>query len=180
MMDWFIEDSTPLLVIGALVEALLVFALVQTGRPKLLYAMVGTALLVGGLVWHEKHTVTDKKRIDAVLHDAAAAVERNDPAGVQDCISPGATDLRAQVPRVLSQFKFNEVVITGLTIKVNRFNNPPSAIAEFMVRVNGSDKAGNFPYNNLLERLKVTLLLENDRWLVSAYDANGPGAEAAR
>ena len=103
---------------------------------------------------------------------------------VLDCIStaPSAAPLRQQAPHVLAQFKFEEVYISGLTITVNRFNNPPSAIAEFMVRVSGSDKSGSFPYNNLLEKMKVTLQRENDglgndRWLILAYEANGPGAE---
>ena len=77
-MTWFTEDSTPLLVIGVIIEALLVLGIVKTGRVWILYAMAAVALLVGAAVYIEKHTITDTKRVRAALDNAAAALEHND------------------------------------------------------------------------------------------------------
>ena len=98
MSNWFVEDSTPVLVWGAIFEAVLIFALVKTGRLWLLYAMAGLALVVGGIVWHEKHTITDAKQIRATLNEAAAAMERNDlPAVLRIHLADG--DRRAATSR---------------------------------------------------------------------------------
>src|ERR1700722_18804569 len=126
-MTWFTEDSTPFLVIGVIAEALLVLALVKTSNLKLLYAMLGIVVVVGAIVWIEKHTITDTKRVRAALEIAATAMEHNDLAALQDCIAPQSLELRNQAARVLQMAKFQSVTTSQLTVHVNRFNNPPSA-----------------------------------------------------
>jgi hypothetical protein len=168
-MSWFVEDSTPVLVWGAILEAVLIFALVKSGRVWLLYVMAGLALVVGGIVWHEKHTITDTKQIRATLFQAAAAMERNNLPAVLEFISPTAPDLRRQASQISSTVKLDEVHLTDLKIQVNRFNNPPTATVDFFVRVGGVDRSGNFPFANVMQRAQVTLRLENDHWLVSGY-----------
>jgi hypothetical protein len=168
-MNWLVEDSTPALVWGAIFEAGLIFALVKTGRRWLLYAMVGLALAVGGIVWHEKHTITDTKQIRATLYDAAAAMERNNLPAVLEFISPTAHELRAQANQISTTVKLDQVHLTDLKIQVNRFHDPPTATADFFVRVSGAARAGNFPFANFMPRAQVTLRLENGRWLVSGY-----------
>ncbi|HEX4000700.1 MAG TPA: hypothetical protein VHX65_19280 [Pirellulales bacterium] len=172
-MSWWVEDSTPVLVWGCIVEVILIFALVKSGRLWLLYAMAGLALLVGGIVWHEKHTITDTKQIRASLYQAAAEMERNNLPGVLQYISPTAPDLVRQAKSISSTFKLDEVHLTNLKIQVNRFNHPPSATVDFFVRVSGADRAGNFPFANILQRAQVTMQLENGRWLVSGYTPGG-------
>ena len=140
MNSWFVEDSTPVLVWGAIFEALLIFALVKTGRLWLLYAMAGLALVVGGIVWHEKHTITDAKQIRATLNEAAAAMERNDLPAVLQYISPTAADVRQQATQIASTFKIDNIHLADLKIQVNRFNNPPSATVDFFVRVSGASR----------------------------------------
>jgi hypothetical protein len=167
--NWFVEDSTPVLVWGAILEAVLIFALVKSGRLWLLYAMAGLALVVGAIVWHEKHTITDTKQIRSTLFQAAAAMERNDLPAVLNFISPTAPDLRRQANQISSTLKLDEVYLSVSKIQVNRFNNPPSATVDFFVRVGGIDRSGNFPFANYMQRGQVTLRLENDRWLVSEY-----------
>jgi len=169
MSNWFVEDSTPVLVWGTIFEALLIFALVKTGRLWLLYAMAGLALVVGGIVWHEKHTITDAKQIRATLNEAAAAMERNDLPAVLQYISPTATDVRQQAAQIASSFKIDNIHLADLKIQVNRFNNPPSATVDFFVRVSGASRAGDFPFTVPLPRAQVMLRLENDRWLVWKY-----------
>ena len=168
-MSWFVEDSTPVLVWGAILEAILIFALVKSGRLWLLYAMAGLALVVGGIVWHEKHTITDAKQIRSTLNEAAAAMERNDLPAVLQFVSPTAADVRQQANLIASGFKIDDIHLADLKIQVNRFNNPPSATVDFFVRVGGAARAGDFPLTAVLPRAQVMLRLENGRWLVSKY-----------
>ncbi len=168
-MTWFTEDSTPLLVIGVIIEALLVLGIVKTGRVWILYAMVAVALLVGAVVYIEKHTITDTKRVRAALDNAAAALEHNDSAALVDCISPSSMALRDEAARVLRLAEFKSVYISRLTVHVNRFNNPPSAVADFVVHANGVDRTGMVPYNNFFRSLRVVFRWENERWLIESY-----------
>jgi hypothetical protein len=168
-MSWFVEDSTPVLVWGVIFEAVLIFALVRSGRPWILYIMAGVALVVGGIVWHEKHTVTDSKQIRAVLDDAAAAIVRNDSQTVLQHISPSAGNLRRQAVEISASYKFDDIRLTDVKVVVNRFHNPPTAIADFFVRISGSDRGGNFPFSSVLQQGQVTLQLEQGEWKVTGY-----------
>jgi hypothetical protein len=169
-MTWFTEDSTPFLVLGVIVEALLVLAVVKTGRVWILYAMVGVALVVGAIVWIEKHTITDTKRVRATLESAAAALEQNNLPGLLDCIAPTSLPLRDEAARVLRMAEFKSVYVSHLVVHVNRFNNPPSATADFTVHANGNDRTGMVPYSNFFRVLHVTFRWEKDRWLIESYN----------
>src|SRR5437016_5141738 len=128
-MSWFTEDSTPVLVMGIIAEAILLLALVKTSRLGLLYAIAGVGVVVGAIVIIEKNTVTDTKRIRGVLDSAAAAVERNDVEGVLSFISSNAQTVRQQVTANLPQFEIRSAYIRGLEVRINRVNNPPTATA---------------------------------------------------
>jgi hypothetical protein len=103
-------------------------------------------------------------------------MERNDLPEVLKCIAPSAVALRQQAQLVARQFEIHAVSLSGLTVKVNRFNNPPSATADFLVHVNGADRTGMIPYNNIIRRLRVSLRWEGDQWLVDNYSESGPEA----
>ncbi len=47
-MNWIFEGPWPILLTGVILEAILVIALVRTGRAVLLWAIVGAGLLTGG------------------------------------------------------------------------------------------------------------------------------------
>jgi hypothetical protein len=168
-MTWFTEDSTPVLVLGVLIEALLVLAIVKTGRVWILYAMAAVALVVGAIVWIEKHTLTDTKRVRATLETAAAALEHNDLQALLGCIAPTSLPLRDEAARVLRMAEFKSVSLSHLVVHANRFNNPPSATADFTVHASGVDHTGMMPYNNFIRTLRVTLRWEKDRWLIESY-----------
>ncbi len=169
-MTWLTEDSTPLLVLGLITEAALVVAFVKTSRLGLLYVIGGVAVVVGAGVWIEKHTVTDTKQIRRVLDDAAAALEKNDLNGVLGQISANSREMRQQVSAMLPQLEVHSASIGGLTVKVNRFNNPPSATAEFTGRVDGRERHGALADQPFIGRFKVGLVLEGDRWLIEKYE----------
>jgi hypothetical protein len=166
-VSWFTEDSTPVLVIGIITVAILLLALVKTGRLGLLYAILGVGVVAGAIVVIEKNTVTDTKRIRTLLNSAAAAAERNDVAGVLEAISPNAQSLRQEVSRQLPQFEVQSAYIRGLEIKINRFNNPPSAVATFIGHVEGRMRRGGLATQHIPVQVKATLVLgPNDRWFV--------------
>jgi hypothetical protein len=168
-MSWLTEDSTPALVLGVIFEALLVLALVKSGQRWLLYAILGLGVAVGAIVWIEKHTLTDTKRVRATLETAAAAMERGDLPGVLDRIAPSAALLRQQAQMIAKQVEVRSVSLSGLVVKVNRFNNPPTATADFTAFANIVDRTGMVPYNNVVRHLRLTLRWEHDRWLVDGY-----------
>ena len=72
-MTWLVEDPTPTLVAAALIEAVLVLALVKTGRGVLLWAVGGVALLAVALLALEWLVVTDKEKVEETLSGAARA-----------------------------------------------------------------------------------------------------------
>jgi hypothetical protein len=173
MSAWFVEDSTPLLVIGVITVAILLLAFVKTSRLGLLYAIGAVAVITAGLVWIEKHTMTDTKRIRLALDNACVALEKNDVPSVLVYISPSASTMRNEVSRLLPEIKIDKAWFTGLKVTVNRFNVPPSAVAEFFGHVKGSERHGAGSTDNYPERMKVTFRLENDQWLMESYEREG-------
>jgi hypothetical protein len=169
-MTWFTEDSTPILVIGVIVEAILLLALVKTSRLGLLYAIVGVGIVTGAIVWIEKHTDTDTKRVRRVLDTAAVAVEKNDMPSLLTLISPTAQGMRSQVSGILPQVEIRKAYVTGLVVNVNRFHNPPTATAEFFGHAEGKDRRGVYADQHYIARFKVSLHLENDHWLMDGYE----------
>jgi hypothetical protein len=169
-MSWFTEDSTPVLVIGVITVAILLLALVKTSRLGLLYAIGGVAVVVGTIVWIEKHTVTDTKRVRSVLDAAAAAAERNDLQGVLALVSSSSAGTRNLVSTQMPQVEIHSVSMNGLAIRIDRLSSPPSATADFTGIVIGKVKSGLYPYDNIVGRCRVTLHLENDRWLIDGFE----------
>ncbi len=172
-MTWLSEDSTPAIVVGLIVEAILLLALVKTGRRPLAYAMAAVALLVGGIVWIEKHTVTDTKLIRATLDQGVVALEHNDLPGLLAIIStsPAAAPTRASAISVAHQITVESASISGIEIKVNRFNNPPAATAELTGHLTGHVRSGLYPYDHFPPmHIRANFRLENDRWLIESYE----------
>ena len=66
-MTTLIEDPTPILVVGILIEAVLAIALLRTGRGVLLWAMLAVAGLTGLGLLLERWVVTERERVEA--HD---------------------------------------------------------------------------------------------------------------
>ena len=168
-MTWFTEDSTPLIVIGVVIEALLLLGFVKTSRLGLLYAMAAVAIVVGAGVWIEKHTDTDTKRITRVLDAATVAVEKKNMPGLLALIAPSAAPLRAQVTSEFGELDVRDCYLRGLKITINRFNNPPTAKADFVGHVDGKLRHGLLPDGHYFAQFEVTLHLDNGHWLVNGY-----------
>ncbi len=168
-MTWLLEDPTPTLVAILLIEAVLVVALVNTGRGALLGAIAGVGLLGALLLGVEWLVVTDKESVEASLSGAAQALESNNPQAVMDYIDP-ASAMRNRVAQEMAQVTISKARFSRLDVKFNRHVSPPTAEADFMGYVNGRDRRGEFPYENFAGRFTVRLRREGDRWLMTDYE----------
>lgn len=168
-MSWLVEDPTPTLVAIVLVEALLVLALVKTGRGILLAAIVGVALLGAGLLALEWLVVTDKESVEETLAAAAHALEANDPEAVIRFIDQ-ASPMRSRVKQEMSQVTISKASFSRLDVKFNRLVSPPTAEADFMGYINGRDRRGELPYENFAGRFIVRLRREGEGWVMTDYE----------
>jgi hypothetical protein len=165
----FVESPWPILFIGIAIEAMLGFLLLQTGRGKLLIAMIGVAVVVVAGLIVERLVVTDREAVEQTLDAAVAAVRKNDLNGAIACISPSAEAPRSLTRMVLSRVDVQEAHISSLEVKVNRLTSPPSANAKFLAVGRGKDRKGEWPYQSFAQRVTLQLQLEGGRWLVTGY-----------
>jgi hypothetical protein len=177
-MTWLVEDPTPTLVAAALIVALLILALVKTGRGVLLWAVAGVALLAVALLALERVIVTDTERVEETLSGAAQALEANDPQAVLSYIDP-ASPIRGEVTHAMSHVTIHKASFNRLSVTFNRHTSPPTAEADFMGYINIKDRRGEIPYENVTSsRFKVQLRISGDRWLVTGYEM--PGRDGSR
>ncbi len=87
-MNWIFEGPWPILLTGLVLEAILLVALVRTGRAVIVGQSLGLGLLTAGLLVLERAIVTDNERIRETLDGLAAAAVANDLDGVLSYIGP--------------------------------------------------------------------------------------------
>ena len=173
-MSWLFEDSTTLIVAGLLIEALVVVALIKSGRGVLVLAMIGVLIVIGLGVTIERFVVTDHERIEATLNGVAAALEANDVDGVLSYIDPAATTMRSQVRSALAGAHITEARIYDLEVEMREGADPPSAEARFTGRVKGRYRGETTGGEGLLLRkFTVDFRRTGDRWLITAYQDHG-------
>jgi hypothetical protein len=170
-MNWLVEDPTPTLVAIAIIEALLVLALVKTGRGILLGAIVGVALLGVALLGLEWLVVTDKETIEHALTGAAQALEANDPQAVARFIAP-ESPMSHRVAQEMAQVNISKASFSRLDVKFNRRVSPPTAEANFMGYIKGKDRRGELPYENFAGRITVRLRQDPGGWVMTDYEMN--------
>ena len=170
-MTWLLEDPTPVIVVGVLVEAALGVALLRTGRGVLLWIMLAVAAFVGLGVLVERMVVTEREEVEATIYAAAAAVEANDLEGVLRTIAPDAKDARNLVEWGFRQVKFSRVSIQHrrLNVRVIRTTSPPSAKADIDGMVYFAQPPAGFYHNAYPLDGTLELQRHSGRWLVSGY-----------
>jgi hypothetical protein len=170
-MSWFFEGPWPILVTGLVVEAILIVALVRTGRAVLLWAILGVGLLTGGLLIVERLVVTDNERIAATLDGVAAAVTANDLNGVLAYIGPDAKDVRKLATDSLRRIKVREANVgNDLSIVITQQGGAPSALATFTGRIRAEVHGEALGHDTYAGRFRVGLVKQGDKWLVVAFD----------
>ncbi len=172
-MIWLTEDPTLTIVLGGIVIAVLLVALLKTGRGIFLFALLGAIFVVAALVLVEYLIVTEREKVYQTIFDLAGAIEANDRDAVQSYIAPQSPQIGRDADRLLKVFKIEEVKITdGPQISIDDFTSPPTADVELVAVAYGSTAAGSF--RPAPTRLYVTLRQQDGRWLVESYRSEAP------
>jgi hypothetical protein len=174
-MTWFVEDPTPIWIVGGLAQLVLFVILWRTGRMAVVPVMAGAALLAGLLLLAEHLIVTDREQVLDVLDTAAAAFEQNDQALLLAQISDrdDAAALRQQANTALGRANFKTVTfVTTPKITINRHTPSPTATAVFTVRADVESTGADQMRTTVVRKLKLTLRQDGDPWrLITAEDA---------
>ena len=153
-MTWLVENPMPVVYLSAVVTAVLLVALVKTGRARLIWAIVGVLLTTVTVVLISWLIETDREKIAAALDRGAHAVENNDLTAFLTFVVPDskiAREARSQLPRL----RFSKVAIMDEP-KIEIQGDSARASFNVVVVVNGL-RGGRF----------VTLLFRRfgDGWL---------------
>jgi hypothetical protein len=176
-MDFFFENPWRIVSIGIAVEAVLTFLLFQTGRGKILWAMIAVALLTAAGVIVERLVVTDREAVENTLDAAVDAVKADNEKQLLACIAPSAKSPQEDAAWVLKRVTVEEAYLSGLKITVNRSTNPPTAEAKFLAVGSATLKGGLVAHERYATHVTVRLRQEGGRWLVVDYaieDVPGP------
>lgn len=171
-MEWLTEDPSLTIGLGTLALVILAVVLYRTGRGVVLVAMVLVLLLTTALVVAERWIVTDRELVADTLYRGARALEANDVPTVKSLIASDSQALHALVDRVMSDVAFRAVHIGGdLEIKINRLTSPPTAVARFTCRVEGTPRRMDFAHDQFIRGVKVTLRQEEaGHWAVAEVE----------
>ena len=165
-----LEDPTPVIFFGILVEAVLGVILLRTGRGVLLGAMAGVLLLVLAGVGLEWLVVTEPERVEATIEGAAAALAANDEQGVKKHIDPSATKTRNLVSWGFRQVAFTDAKVTDLKITVNKLTSPPTAEAHLTGIVWFQGRQADITRNSYPLDPVIKLRLGPQGWLITGYE----------
>lgn len=167
-MTWLLEDSTPAIVLGVLLEALLALVLLKTGRRAALAAMGGVLVLVALAVLVERWVVTDREQLEELFARLAAALAARDADTVLAAIDPAAARVRSDARRVLAA-RLDEVTITDLRIALRPRGQPSTAEADLTARASSRPGRGSPAAQSVMGRFLIQLRKEQDRWLIESY-----------
>jgi flagellar motor component MotA len=157
-------------VLGAISAVVLGFLWLQTQRRLALYGLFAVLVLtVIGIVLASS-IVTDREAVEAVLYQAAQAVEDNDLTAVLALIHSQSTSIRDQATAEFPQHEFHQLSIKpNLEITFDRPEQPTEATAKFNVVVSGSERNGLVKNWRVPRFCIVTFRKDGDAWRVFAY-----------
>ena len=174
-MTWITEEPLPILFVGVLIEGFLLIALLQTARRALLYLMIVTGILFGGLLLVEFVVVTDAEEVEMMLDTMAADLERDDLPALLAHISDTAPELQQMARTRLKQVVVSRAAIKGnLQITVRRQKNRSWAIAKFNVVIIASDRTGTVEGYRYARYLVVRLRKQGGRWRMTGFEEHHP------
>ena len=167
-MTWLYENPLPILFGGLALAVVLWLALASQNRRMAAICAGLTLLVMGVMLLIERRVVTDVEkvriRIDVIARDLAT----NDVKIIQTHIAPDAEDIKRQARASMGLVDIDKVVIaTKAKVDINPLTSPPSAIAKFVVKIEGQARGGfSGPFVRTLE---VKFKRHDDKWLVSGY-----------
>ena len=177
MPSWLADDPTLVYMILAALAMILGVAWWRTKQGKLFLGAIGAILLIG-VVWLIGHyTMTDAKRIQRVVEEMAAALQRHDLNGVfvhtsRDFSYHGITRERAreQLEGILRRRDVTEVVVWDFNPEsISREQR--SATMAFLVKPRGNWGNGAEHY-----LCRAEFVLEDGQWRMRTFRIFNPFA----
>jgi hypothetical protein len=174
-VSWLFEDPTTMIVAGALIECLLVVALVKSGRAILVVPILAVLALMGLGVLIERLVVTEAEQVEGTLEGVADALEANGVEAVLRYIDPAAAELRSHVKSQMPQMRITDARVYDLVVRVNRYSSPPTVQADFTGRLKGRFRGdgGAGGEGLVLRNFTVEFHQERERWLITGYEDHG-------
>lgn len=174
MIQFVLENPFVLGAGGLCAAGLAGFLWTQSGSKAAGWAAIALFLLTFLLVVVSVQVQTDQERISHMLHDVAAALQRNDHTYVLSHIHPQASETVQRAEKELPRYKFTEARVTRIkAITVDSTRKPETAVAEFnvIVALTVDGYQGQVP-----RFVKLYLAKQGDRWLVRDYEHSEPTA----
>ena len=176
---WILEQRLPILIMGALVVAVLLGGLFQTGRRGLLYAAIVAAIGTCALLVLEQFIVTPGEQVENTLTQIAADLERNDIEAIQRVISTSKPNLRFDAEHKMKLVEIKEVSIKS-NLKVEVAPEGTSAVARFNAVIRARDRAEQFGLQPFPRFFIVKFQREaGDAWRVVDYEMQDPLAKGS-
>jgi len=174
-MDWLLEKPLVIVLLGLTTAGLCGFLWTQTGRQGALYALLGVLAVTGGLLLVERLVETDREQIDAILHQAAREVERNEIESLMRFTHSRAERMRRQARDELPRYDFDQVSIkSNLVITVRQDRDPLTATARFNAVVSASERDGLIKNQRVARYVVVRFEKEGNAWRATDYEHHDP------
>ena len=128
-MSWLFEDVTPLLAVAALIEFAFIVALLRSGDKRMLFGVIGVAIVCGACVVIETIVETENERVEKAIEKTRQAILTNDLQQVLQTIAPESGKLQSIADRYLAQFTVRAIKITEGPELTFFTNTDPSSVA---------------------------------------------------
>lgn len=169
------EEAFWYMVIGGAATIVLFVVWVKTGH-RLMLMLAGIALSVTILLGViEAVIVTPREEVEQTLDEIARHVQSNDVESVLSYLHSSAQRYRDEAKTEFPRHRFDRVKVTQITnIEIQSEAEPPTAVVEFIVSVQGD--FFNDSMHNMRGLRAVTLHLqkEDEQWRITQYDHRPP------
>lgn len=125
-------------------------------------------LIVAAYLCYDFLRETETDRVEAVTYSLAEAAEAGDTATLLASIDGSAAEMRAEAERIINRYKPDEVTITKCFVEVDSDSDPPTAIADVIVRTRGMVD-GTMPGSSLVGGT-IEYVKRGETWLVTNFE----------
>jgi len=125
-------------------------------------------LIVAAYLCYDFLRETETDRVEAVTYSLAEAAEAGDTATLLASIDASAAEMRAETERIINRYKPEEVTITKCFVEVDSDSDPPTAIADVIVRTRGMVD-GTMPGSSLVGGT-IEYVKRGETWLVTNFE----------
>ena len=174
-MNWLFEDVTPLLAVAALLEVVLIFALLRSGEKRLLFVIIGVAIVCSVGVVIETVVETEKERVEKAIEKTRQAILTNDLQRVLQTIGPESRRLQSMADRYLARFTVRAIKITeGPQLRFLQNAVPPSVAVTLNARFDFDPSKGTLAYRGGVVRVEGKLRQFSSGWKWTDAEFSNP------